>query len=220
MKEDISNNDLRSYFNAELNNLPLAEVFATWVVSNFQKVHISFYDDPPKSKTENPEMAWVSSKLERLRRNIEAAEIQLNRLKLELEDINDQKDISDQNTAIKQLSRNTISFHSNYSDAIGNSGLDLKQLWKNKAKNRVESVSFYLVFGEGKVMKVNKCVYPDRSIEHNITHISICKSSVSSRVKFLRSHNLNGKLGLGTINIASIDQKQLIISSSRQIWIS
>lgn len=91
---------------------------------------------------------------------------------------------------------------------------------ESSRKNRIQPVSFYLVIKEGKVKKVNKRVYPDRSIELKVPHISICKSSVSSRVDFFTSQNLDSKLGQGTSNIASLDQGQLKISFSRQTWIS
>lgn len=211
---------MRSYIHAELNDLSIAEALATWLTLNFPLVHISFYDAPLRLKTINPEEAWVNSKLERLKRNLEKAEMQLNRLKLELDEVKDLEDIAQQKTAVKQLSRSAISFHSVYSNKINHSGIDLKQLWKKSAKNRVQPVSFYLVFEKGNVVKVNKRVYPDQSIEHTVSHISICRSSVSSRVKFFKSYNLDGKLGQGSSNIASLDQGQLIVSSSKQIWIS
>ncbi len=220
MKENIFNNDLSSYIHAELNDLSIAEALAAWLTLNFPKVHISFYDDPPKLKTDNPEETWVASKLERLKRSLEAAERHLIRLKLELDVVNDLEDIAKQKSAVKQLSRSAIRFHSVYSSKINYSGIDLEQLWKKNVKNRVQPVSFYLVFEKGKVEKVNKRVYPDRSIEHTVTHISICKSSISSKVKFFKSFNLDGKLGQGSSNIASLDQGQLIVSSSKQIWIS
>lgn len=220
MKENRPQDLLRSYLQLEFNDQPIAETVANWLTLSFEKVHISFYDLHVGFKIESPEVGWVDAKLERLRESLRATEEQLKVLKFDIEMLRDDHDVMAHKVALKKLSRRAISFHENYTHKVHSAGVDLKQLFKKRPKKQLQTVDYYLEVENGTIKRVNSSVYPNQSIKHSVPHISFYKGSFSSRIKFYKSYNLNGKLGHGTRNIAFIENGLLTISSTKQSWIS